>query len=897
MQRGGSFLAQVALVLALSVSGLALNSHRAAATDYTTTQKKSLADGDTITTTGLGVDGLRSDSGTIIIAPNNNTITTDGKNSFGLYARGTGSGVNATNVTVITTGEDGQAAAAYQNGTTIVNGGSLNVSGDKSYGGWASSGGTVNLTDVTITSHSQSDGGGAFATGASSKVSLDHVVITTTGSASHGIYVTDGGSLALSNGSSITTAAANAYGAYGTEGVLTIQDSTISTGAASAVYYTGQNAGSSLLIAGSTTDITASGADAVVIAGGRAATIGDGVKITAKSDTRNGITVNGGGVLTIGSATVSTEGTGSSGLYVSGAGSSITATGTLIETKAATGAVGVLVDGGGNVVLNNANISTVSANGYGVRIAGANSSVQMNAATSITTTGTNAHGVLVDGGATKTFTSGNSADALPGRMSIGGDNAAAFMATSSGSSLTFDGINFATASTITLGTNSWTAVAGNSGIVELKGNTVAADTRLRAQTGGTLKFSGAATAPGASVQLNGATSTFDATGITSGQNNFSIGTLSGDGRVNMGGTRLNLTGGDSIFSGVISGTNGLRYEGTGTLTLSGANTFTGNIGLISGTVSVSSDASLGGGTSGINFNGGTLKVTGNSFNSTARAISWVGAGGFDIDSVGNTFTVSQNLGAGGALTKTGAGTLVLSGTNTYTGGTNINGGTLVAGSNSNLGDVSGSLAFDGGTLSLITTFDNARSVTLGAAGGTIETAAGVNLFSGTITGTGELRKTGTGTLVLTGDDTATGLTTIVAGTLRIGNGSTKGSIAGNIVNDGAVSFDRIDDVVYGGVISGSGVATKNGAGTLTLTSDQTYTGATVIAAGTLQVGNGGASGWISNAVISNNGRLSFNRSDDKTYAGSIVGSGSVIKNGTGTLTLSGTNTYTGGTEI
>ncbi|NKW10705.1 hypothetical protein HGG76_20665 [Ochrobactrum tritici] len=150
-----------------------------------------------------------------------------------------------------------------------------------------------------------------------------------------------------------------------------------------------------------------------------------------------------------------------------------------------------------------------------------------------------------------------------------------------------------------LGANASTVIAGNSGAVEFQGNTAATNTKLRAQGGGTLKFSGAATASGASITVDGGTSSFDATGITSGKDDFAIGTLSGNGQVNMGGTRLNLTGGDSTFSGVISGTNGLRYNGTGTLTLSGANTFTGNIGLISGTVSVSSDAALGGNGSGL----------------------------------------------------------------------------------------------------------------------------------------------------------------------------------------------------------------------------------------------------------------------------------------------------------
>ena len=83
-----------------------------------------------------------------------------------------------------------------------------------------------------------------------------------------------------------------------------------------------------------------------------------------------------------------------------------------------------------------------------------------------------------------------------------------------------------------------------------------------------------------------------------------------------------------------------------------------------------------------------------------------------------------------------------------------------------------------------------------------------------LSGTGALTKSGAGTLTLTGANTYTGGTTINTGTLQIGNGDTSGSIAGNVADNTAITFNRSDTVTYGGVISGAGTLTKSGAGTL-----------------------------------------------------------------------------------
>jgi autotransporter-associated beta strand protein len=299
---------------------------------------------------------------------------------------------------------------------------------------------------------------------------------------------------------------------------------------------------------------------------------------------------------------------------------------------------------------------------------------------------------------------------------------------------------------------------------------------------------------------------------------------------------------NNTFAGAISGQGSLTKMGSNTLTLTGANTHTGGTTLSGGTLQIG--------------NGGT---TGSITGSIANA-------GAVVFNRSDNSTFAGAISGSGSLTKLGAGTLTLSGANTHTGGTTIAAGTLEIGL---YGSIQGDI-YNNSTLAF-----NAQNT------------YGTTYVDGAISGSGNLVKSGGGSgsskVVLTGTNTYTGGTTITTGTLQIGNGGTTGSIVGDVVNNGTLAFGRSDDTSFAGIISGSGGVTKSGAGTLTITGNNTYTGITNIQGGTLQIGNGGTTGWIAGAITG--GTLIFNRSDD--IALSAGTSSTLVKQGSGTLTFTG----------
>lgn len=196
-------------------------------------------------------------------------------------------------------------------------------------------------------------------------------------------------------------------------------------------------------------------------------------------------------------------------------------------------------------------------------------------------------------------------------------------------------------------------------------------------------------------------------------------------------------------------------------------------------------------------------------------------------------------------------------------------GSLTAGSQ-------GYLFGGGGTLTVAGSLDGSHSLTVDTQG----------------LGTG-------GGVILASDNTYSGETRILNGAvLTVGNGGVSGTTGqGNILNNGTLAYHRTDHVTEGSVISGMGSLIQNGSGELILTGNNTYSGSTTIAGGTLTVGNGGTTGSLGTGPIVNNGVLAFNRSDAMAFNTDMSGTGVLVKNGTGALTIQKRLSYTGGTTV
>jgi autotransporter-associated beta strand protein len=303
--------------------------------------------------------------------------------------------------------------------------------------------------------------------------------------------------------------------------------------------------------------------------------------------------------------------------------------------------------------------------------------------------------------------------------------------------------------------------------------------------------------------------TFDDTS-TNGNVNL-VGALS-PGSVTFNNSSLNyvLSG-----SGSIAGFNGVTLNGYATVTLATDNSYTG----------------------GTTVNAGTLQL--GSGGTNGSVVGDIADNGVLVFNRADTVTHTTVISGGGALVKANTNTLILTAANTYSGGTTVSNGTLQLGAGGAAGSIQGDVVNNGA----------------------LKVNRSANLtFGGVISGPGSFQQAGTATTILTADQTFTGGVTINSGTLQLGNNGFTGSVIGDVTNNGTLSFNRVDDLVYTNTISGTGNVTKNGSGSFAFTANQPFTGSLTHTAGTLVLTNVnsqssttlGASGTM---VVGNNGAL------------------------------------------
>ena len=428
-------------------------------------------------------------------------------------------------------------------------------------------------------------------------------------------------------------------------------------------------------------------------------------------------------------------------------------------------------------------------------------------------------------------------------------------------------------------------------------------------------FSGGVSGTGSITKAGASTLTLTGTNTYSGGTTIAFGTLEGSttslqGDFDNNGNLLFNQATDATFGGAVSGSGILAKIGTGKLTLTNAtNTYSGGTQIGNGALAISSNDRLGPGTVSLLGVGGSLQTTAamnlpQDFN--------LGSGGGSVDTAGNDVTLNGVISGVGNFDKAGNGTLALASTNNYGGTTSISGGTLAIGAADRLGSSAPLMIAGGATLRTTGAMTLTAAIDLTGGTGTIDTNGNNVTFSGQLNGTGSLTKSGTGTLALTSNNAYSGGTTIANGTLAITATNRLG--AGNVTIDGGATlradagFTLTKNVALSGgtgsidtggnsftasgVISGPGTLAKTGANTLTLSANNTYTGGTTVSAGTLRGTAGSIRGNVTNSAV-----LEFNQNSSGTFSNVISGTGSVTKAGTATLTLSGANTYSGGTTV
>jgi autotransporter-associated beta strand protein len=447
--------------------------------------------------------------------------------------------------------------------------------------------------------------------------------------------------------------------------------------------------------------------------------------------------------------------------------------------------------------------------------------------------------IVVGGGTVATTSANTLADTASltvntGRLSIGGSDTVASLAGSGGT------VNIASGATLTAGNASSTSYAGSiggSGNLSKVGSGTLTLSGVNSNSGGTTVSAGRLVGTTSSLQgaiTNNAAVTFDQ--ATSG-----------------------------TYSGAMTGSGSLTKIGDGVVTLSGNNSTSGGVAINAGSLALGSVNALS--TTGtISFGGGALQYSASNTTDYSGRFSTAANQQYRIDTNGRSVTLGSNLtSVGGTLTKLGSGTLTLTGTNSYDGDTTVSGGRLVATTSQ----------------SLPTNVVNNAELEFVTNGGNYS-------FSGTISGTGSLIKSGSDHLNLAGANTYSGGTIVAAGKL-VGSAD---SLQGAIVNSGIVAFGVDGDGTYAGVISGSGSLEVLG-GNLIVAGTSVYTGSTTIFGG----GRLSVNGALGNTAVTvqNTGTLGGSGS---IGGGVLMDGGGVLSPGNSIASLAvGATAFTGTSEF
>jgi fibronectin-binding autotransporter adhesin len=838
-------------------------------------------------------------NGAVVLGGNDLDIT-NGHDTFSGSIEGTG-GVNVSGGTQTFTG-----TSTYSGGTTVTDGATVSINNGNALGT-----GTIALGDGTLNTSADASLANVIDVTGTGTVNTDaNTSLSHTGAVSgSGDFIKDGEGTLLQSGTldqagativndgTLVLSGNNTYtGGTVFNGGTTEVSSDANLGAASgaltfdggALVATSSMTSSRDVDLDGTGTVAASAGQTLTLAGtvsgaGNLGVVGGTVVLGGSNTYSGGTTVDNGatasimntqalgtGTVTLADGTLATDVTGSvaNNIVVAGTGKvdttssttvthtgTVTGTGDFIKNGAGTLQQSGTMDQAGATIVNDGTLVLSGNNGY---------------------TG----GTVLNGGTTEVSSDANLGGAT-GDITFNGGALVATSSMTSSRDVNLDGVGTVAADagqTLTLaGTVSGAgglAVAG--GTVVLNGaNTYGEGTLVTQQ--GTLQIANDGNLGAASAGIALDNGTLHTTGDVDSARNIDISAAGGTIVTDAGTTYTSSAGTTGAGALTKAGGGTLQIDGNvttsggvavsdGTLVLNGNNSYTGSTVVSDGaTLQIDSGAALGAALgNGLIIADSTLRTTGDV--DTSKQIGMIGGATFDIGA-DTTMTSHGQIAGQGPLVKAGGGTLVLDDANDYMGDTRIDNGTLQIASDTALGQ-GGSLIFNGGALHTTGDVVSSRDVLLDA-DASIETDAGTStLFGGPISGGGALIKDGAGVLQVDGVASHTGGTT---------------------VNDG----------------------------TLVLTANNTYTGGNTLNGGTLQISSDANLGDASNGIDFDGGVLhttdSFSTARDLSLntsgtiatdagttvvaTGSISGNAGLVKDGAGTLDISGVASHVGGTTV